>query len=74
MNLSLNDVCVGQCATILALKSSGNMRRRLLDIGLVKDTIVKCVGKNASGNMKSFLIRGAFIAIRTDDLKNILIK
>ena len=74
MNLSLNNVSIGQTATIYKLNSTGNMRRRLLDIGLIDNTKIKCVGKNASGNMKAFLIRGAVIAIRTDDLKNILIK
>lgn len=74
MNLTLNDISVGQSATIYKLNSIGNMRRRLLDIGLVDNTKIKCIGKNASENMKAFLIRGAVIAIRTDDLKNILIK
>lgn len=71
---TLDDIKVGENASIYKLNSTGNIRRRFLDIGLIENTTVKCVGENASKNMKAFLIRGAVIAIRTDDLKDILIK
>ena len=50
------------------------MRRRLLDIGLTPDTVVECVGKSPAGDPKAFLIRGAVIAIRSEDCAEILIK
>jgi ferrous iron transport protein A len=50
------------------------MRRRLLDIGLIEDTDVECVGRSPSGDPTAFLIRGAVIAIRSEDCKNILIR
>ena len=50
------------------------MRRRFLDIGLVENTLVCCVGKSPSGDPKAYLIRGAVIAIRSDDCCDILIE
>ena len=50
------------------------MRRRLLDIGLIGETDIECIGKSPSGDPKAFLIRGAVIAIRSEDCKDILIK
>ncbi len=69
----LNDLNVGDIAIVKELKTTGNMRRRLLDIGLINDTEIECVGKSPSGDPKAFLIRGAVIAIRSEDSKNIII-
>lgn len=72
--LSLNDIKPGQRAIVDALKSKGSMRRRLLDIGLIENTIVECVGRSPSGDPSAFLIRGAVIAIRSEDCADILVK
>lgn len=71
---SLYDIKTGQRARVLALRSEGSIRRRLLDIGLVKGTAVECIGVSPSGDPRAFLIRGAVIAIRAQDCKNILVR
>lgn len=70
---SLNDINPGEKAKVLQLLSTGSIRRRLLDIGLIENTEIECIGKSPSGDPTAFLIRGAVIAIRSEDLKNILI-
>ena len=72
--LCLNDITPGQTAVIKQLNINGSMRRRLLDIGLIDGTKVECVGKSVLGDPSAFLIRGAVIAIRSEDCKNILIR
>lgn len=64
----------GECAEVERILSSGSMRRRLLDIGLTPNTVIECVGKSPAGDPKAFLIRGAVIAIRSEDCADILIK
>ena len=71
---SLNDIKPGQSAIIKELLSSGSIKRRLLDIGLIENTEVECLGKSPGGDPKAFLIRGAVIAIRSEDCLNILIQ
>ena len=61
----LNDLKPGQTARILTLASTGSTRRRLLDLGLVEQTLVQCVGRSPSGDPAAFRIRGAVIAIRS---------
>ena len=63
----------GQRARIKELTANGSIRRRLLDIGLVEDTEVECLGKSPLGDPCAYLIRGAVIAIRSEDCRNILI-
>ena len=70
----LNDLKPGQTARVLSLTATKSARRRLLDLGLVEQTLVRCVGKSPSGDPKAYLIRGAVIAIRSVDGKNIRIE
>lgn len=70
---TLDDISPGQHAFIATLLSSGDMRRRLLDIGLTPGTRVDCLGKSPLGDPVSFFIRGAVIALRRKDCRNILI-
>ncbi|MFQ7025812.1 MAG: FeoA family protein [Acutalibacteraceae bacterium] len=48
------------------------MRRRLQDIGLIEGTKVECIQKSPSGDPIAFLIRGAVIALRTEDSSSVL--
>lgn len=73
-NCSLNELNPGQTAVVEELKTKGSIRRRLLDIGLVRDTMVECVGRSPAGDPTAFLIRGAVIAIRSEDLKDIVVR
>ena len=72
--LTLNTINPGEHAVVHSLNTSGSMRRRLLDIGLIENTDIECVGRSPSGDPSAYLIRGAVIAIRSEDCKNIIIK
>ena len=63
----------GEKATVKELRARGSMRRRLLDIGLIEDTQVECVGRSPGGDPSAFLIRGAVIAIRSEDCADVLV-
>lgn len=53
---------------------NGPMRRRLQDIGLIDGTEVVCLRKSPSGDPVAYLIRGAVIALRSEDSSKILIE
>ena len=71
---SLCDLNVGNHAFVYKIMSKDDMRQRFLDIGLIENTPVECVGQSPASDPKAYLIRGAVIAIRNDDAKDILIK
>ena len=71
---SLDDIQPGEQAELTAVAGKPAIRRRLIDIGLVEGTKIECVGKSPFGDPKAFLVRGAVIAIRSEDCRNILIK
>lgn len=68
---TLADMLPRDTATVKEITTEGDMRRRLLDIGLTPGTRVECIGKSPGGDPKAFLIRGAVIAIRNEDCSGI---
>ncbi len=70
---SLNDLKHGQTAKVKSLMSTGSIRRRLLDIGLIEGTEVECLQKSPAGDPVAYLIRGAVIALRSEDSMNVLV-
>ena len=71
---SLFDIKPGQHGIVQRLETEGAMRRRLLDIGLVENTQVECLGRSPFGDPSAYLIRGAVIAIRSEDSRKIRMK
>ena len=49
------------------IKSSEDIKRRLYDIGLIKDTKIKLLYVSPTKNIKAYLIRDSIIAIRNKD-------
>lgn len=75
MNMKyLSDINEGETAEVLEISTQDSMRRRLLDIGLIPETEVVCLNQGAKREISAYLIRGAVIALRKEDCKNILIK
>lgn len=70
---SLDCLNPGDKGIVKALQVTGSMRRRLLDIGLIENTPVECLGRSPAGDPTAFLIRGAVIAIRSEDCAKIML-
>lgn len=64
----------GEIAIVERLEVEGDMRRRFLDLGLIENTPVECIGKSPGGDPAAYLIRGAVIAIRSKDCQGIFIR
>ena len=71
--LSMDKLSAGQSAVVIKLNTKGDMRRRFMDLGLIEGTAVTCLGQSPAGDPKAFLIRGAVIAIRKEDCREIYV-
>lgn len=69
----LSRLLPGQSAAVADLAAKGPMRRRLQDIGLVHGTVVKCLGASPLGDPSAYLIRGAVIALRSQDAAGVML-
>lgn len=69
----LNDLLLNEVGYIYDLNCSENVKKRLLDLGLVKDTCITPILKSPSNGIRAFDVRNSLIAIRDDDATKILI-
>ena len=69
---SLSDLPVGKTAVVERILLGGAIRLRLVELGLVPGTRVRCVHSAPSGSPAAYAVRGAVIAIRRSDAKKIL--
>ena len=71
---NLSNLRPGDSAVVLDINSDDGMRRRLQDIGLIRGTAVRCVQKSPLGDPVAYLIRGAVIALRSEDSVSVQIQ
>lgn len=72
--MGLSELVPGERAIVTQIDTVGRMRRRFLDIGLIPQTVVECVGRSPGGDPSAYLIRGAVIAIRAEDCRDIHVR
>ncbi|MBM3863102.1 MAG: DNA-binding protein [Verrucomicrobia bacterium] len=72
----LSELPVGGAAVVHALAPSctGLERKRLLDLGLVPDTAIRCEFASPFGSPRSYDVRGALIALRRNQAERILVR
>ncbi|MFA5604044.1 MAG: FeoA family protein [Bacilli bacterium] len=72
--MPLLQVPIKSKARIKEIAIDGPIRRRLLDLGLIEDTIIEVLQKSPFGDPIAYGIRGAVIALRSEITSNILIE
>lgn len=72
--ITLNSLPLGKKAKVKLLTSDGTIRRRMLDLGLVSDTVVEALQKSPSGDPTAYHIRGAVIALRSEEASKIMVE
>lgn len=72
--IPLNFLPIGKKARVKLLTSEGMVRRRMLDLGLISDTEVEALQQSPSGDPIAYWIRGAVIALRSEEASKILVE
>lgn len=67
----LNELTIDQCARIVKVHGGGELRRRLLDMGLTPGTIVKLVRKAPLGDPMQLCLRGYKLSLRMEAARDI---
>ncbi len=74
LGMKLHDLSLGKSGKIIDIQCRENIKRRLLDLGLVEGTKIVPVLISPSGDPRAFEVRGTLIAIREEDARQIQIK
>ncbi|MBR7182189.1 MAG: ferrous iron transport protein A [Clostridia bacterium] len=73
-SLTLADIQPGERCLVSALLATGGMRRRLLDLGVVENAPILCIGRAPADDPSAYLLCGAVIAIRACDARGIVVR
>lgn len=65
--ICLNTLPMDTYGIIDNIHCTGNIKRRLLDLGMIKGTKIKPVLRSPSGDPTAYEVRGSIIAIRKED-------
>ncbi len=77
MNKNLIPLCklpIGSLGIIKKITLTGILRRKLLDLGFIKDSIICPVHKSPLGDPIAYQIKGTIIALRNNESGHIHIK
>jgi ferrous iron transport protein A len=72
--LQLTRLPIGKMAEVVGIGAEGITRNRLLDLGLVPSTIVEAIRKSPAGDPVAYKIRGAVIALRSEESHQIRVR
>ncbi len=69
--MNLNELELNREGIIESVDCDSNIKRRLLDLGLVKGTKIVPILVSPSNDPRAFIVRGSIIAIRKEEAKKI---
>lgn len=72
--MNLSELPLNTVGVIDKLNCNGNIKRRMLDLGLISGTKIKPIFKSPSGDPVAYEIRKTLIAIRKEDSQYIILQ
>lgn len=72
--MTLAELQKNEEAEIIALENTGEIRRRLLDMGLVRGAIIKVIRKAPLGDPLEIKVKNFFLSLRRSEASGILVK
>ncbi len=70
----LTQLLTGKKGRVVRLTARSQKRRRLLDLGLIPDTVVKSIRRSPAGDPTAYLIRGTTLGLRSEETNLVEIK
>ena len=72
--MSLSTLPLSRLQEGISLSLSGEIRRRLQDLGIIEGTPIRCLHRSIFSDPCAYLIRGSVIALRNCDTQKIQIQ
>jgi ferrous iron transport protein A len=73
-SLQLTEVELGKKVRVVELLSSGLSRQRMLDLGIIPNTLIQVLRRSPFGDPTAYLIRDTCIALREEEARNIIVR
>lgn len=72
--MKLNELARGESAKIIKIGNIGELKKRLVDMGITSGEIIKLERNAPLGDPQEYIIRATGIAIRKQDAENITVE
>ncbi len=72
--MSLKELQIGKSARVLAVGGESTLRRRLLDMGITPNTILKLIKTAPMGDPIEIKLRGYILTLRNDEAEHIAVE
>lgn len=69
--MTMQELAVGQRATITSVGARGPIRARLFDLGFTQGSDVSCLFAAPFGDPRAYFVRGTVVALRAADAARI---
>ncbi|MFR2534146.1 MAG: FeoA family protein [Clostridia bacterium] len=69
--VTLEKIPMGREAKIYKIKAHGEMKRRILDLGMIEGTKIKAILQSPLGDPTAYEVRGSMISLRKEDASQI---
>ena len=74
MQKKLSELEPGEKGTIVKVQGSRALRRRLLDMGVIRGTEIEMVRKSPLGDPLEFLVKGYNLSLRKTECENVYVE
>jgi len=72
--MPLSKASPGCSYSVISIRLNKSDRRRILDLGLIPNTVIKVLQRSPLGDPVAYFIRGSVIALRSECTKRIIVK
>jgi len=72
--MPLHRLPIGCTGRVKEIRAQDNARRRMFDLGLINGTVVVALCQSPSGDPIAYQIRGAVIALRSEEAAKIMVE
>ncbi len=73
MSRCLYELKINESAKVKSVNNNAPLYSRFIDLGILNNTVITKIGTSPLGDPSAYLIRGAVIAIRNKDCRDIKI-
>lgn len=73
-NRALNKISKGEKAKVIDIAAKSDTKRRMMDLGIIKGTVIEKLYTSPSGSPSAYLIRGTVIALRDEEAQSIIVE
>lgn len=71
---TLDHACRDMLLEVLSVNAAGEIRRRLLDMGLVKGSLIRVIRKAPLGDPVEIMLNGFLLTLRLEEAKTVHVK